>query len=74
MCVDGLLSADKVKFVLRRSDTIDAYRGVLEERLPHDCGEPLRGVTGCVGRHDGVIDESREVRTHGGQVTAVRQP
>jgi len=51
--------------------TSDAYCAVLEERVPHLGGEPFVGVA---GRHDGVIDESRQVRAHGGQVTAVRQP
>lgn len=52
----------------------DAYRAVLEKRLPHVCREAFAGIARRVGRHYGVIDESREVRTHGRQVTAVRQP
>lgn len=63
-----------VKFVLQFCDTSDAYCAVLEERLPHVRGEPFVGIARHVGRHNGVIDESREVCAHSGQVTAVCQP
>lgn len=74
VCVDSALSAVNVKFVLQRGDNSDAYCAVLEEHLPHFCGEPFVGITWHVGRHNGVIDESREVCAHSGQVTAVCQP
>lgn len=52
----------------------DAYRAILEKRLPHVSGESFVGITRRVRRYDGVIDESGEVRTHRRQVTAVGQP
>lgn len=59
-----------IKFV----DVRGAYCAVFEESLPHVCGEASGGGTGHVGRHNGVIYESWEVRTHCRKVTAVCQP
>lgn len=66
--------SSSVKFVLQCCDTSDAYCAVLEECLPHVCSEPFVGIARHVGCHNGVIDESGEVCTHSGQVTAVCQP
>lgn len=66
-----LESIKKIVTVLRECP---AHCTVLKEGLPHVCREPLVGVTRGVRLHYGVIDERGEVRAHGRQVTAVRQP
>lgn len=68
VCAHSTVSA------LQCCDTSDAYCAVLEERLPHIRGESFVGIARHFGRHNGVIDESREVCTHSGQVTTVCQP
>lgn len=72
VCVWAVSS--NVELALLCCDTSNAYRAVLEERLPHVSGEPFVGITRHIGSHYGVIDESREVCTHSRQVTAVCQP
>lgn len=62
--MDQRLSVVNVRLVLQCSDNSDAYCTVLEERLPHFCGESFVGIARHVRRHNGVIDEGREMSTH----------